>query len=93
MTLSSLSPASKPRRQRSGIGAAQLRRHPRVAHVDGRDEGHSDWFVYLEFGWHYAEDPASHAYGFDTLREALAAVRKAQPCDCEECEAEKGRAQ
>lgn len=78
------SPA-KPRRQRSGVGAAQLRAHPRVDSVDGRDAGFEDWFVYLEPGWRWRGYVGEHAHGFTTLREALAEVERAEPCDCEEC--------
>lgn len=76
---------SKPRRQRSGVGAARLRAHSRVAFVDGRDAGFEDWFVYLKPGRHWSGYIGEHAHGFTTLREALAAVQKSEPCDCDEC--------
>jgi hypothetical protein len=82
-------PARPGSRRHGGISAARLRAHPRVQFVDGRDQGFEDWFIYLQPGWHYAGDPGSHAYGFTTLREALAAAETAQPCDCDECEREK----
>ena len=53
--------------------------------MDGRDQGFEDWFVTLRAGWHWDGYIAEHAHGFTTLREALTAANKAQPCDCEEC--------
>jgi hypothetical protein len=71
--------------------AARLRTHPCVWFVDGRDQGFEDWFVTLHTGWHWDGYPAEHAHGFTTLREALAAVEKVQPCDCEQCREESAR--
>lgn len=81
----------KPRKSRSGVGAARLRAHPRVWFVDGRDVGFEDWFVTMRPGWcwgpgYYGE----HAMGFQYLREALAAVERAEPCDCDDCKRELG---
>jgi hypothetical protein len=82
---------SKPRRSRSGIGAARLRQHPRVEYVDGRDAGFEDWFIYLKPGWRWFGYVGEHAHGFETLREALREVNRAEPCDCEECQREAGK--
>jgi hypothetical protein len=81
----------KPRRVGVTRVGTRLRAHPRVWFVDGRDQGYEDWFITLRTGWHWNGYPAEHAHGFTTLREALAAVEKAQPCDCEQCQEERAR--
>lgn len=63
----------------------QLRGHPRVDSVDGREAGFEDWFVYLVPGWRWRGFIGEHAHGFTTLREALAAVKLTEPCGCDEC--------
>lgn len=82
---------SKPRRVRSGVGAARLRAHPRVWFVDGRDQGFEDWFITLRPGWHVEDSYGEHCFGESTLRECLSRVEAAKPCDCEQCQEEQAR--
>jgi hypothetical protein len=50
---------------------------------DERSIGNS-LIVTLKTGWRFKER-AEHVRGFDTKREALAEVRSAVRCDCEQC--------
>ena len=82
---------SAPRGPRPAKGSkleATLRSHPRVQHLDREDDG---WFVTLHAGWRDGDDPYAfaHCRGTQTLSEALAFVRAAKPCDCDQCSAEK----
>jgi hypothetical protein len=50
---------------------------------DERNIGNS-LIVTLTKGWRF-EERGEHVRGFDTKREAMAEVRAAKRCDCEQC--------
>ena len=59
-------------------------KHKQVEHWDDeRDIGNS-LIVTLKKGWRF-EECGEQVRGFDTTREAIAEVRAAKPCDCEQC--------
>lgn len=59
-------------------------RHPKIEHWDDeRPEGNS-LIVTLKPGWRFAFDHmvANHVAGFETVKEAMSAVRQAVACSC-----------
>jgi hypothetical protein len=76
-----------PRRRSKVYG--DLVAHPRVLHVD--QEPTDGWFITLRAGWKSADDPMApvHCFGADTLTKALRDVRRAIPCGCPQCAAER----
>lgn len=73
-----------------------LLRNPRVLWVDDDRSVGGGWFVTLANGWAFddAVPPGSpwvgkgnacHCHSYDTVAEALDAIRSASPCACERC--------
>ena len=59
-------------------------RHARIQFWDDeRAEGNS-LIVTLKDGWRF-EEPGEHVRGFDTVNEAMRAVRHSTACDCPQC--------
>jgi len=59
----------------------------KVQHWDDERSIGNALIVTLHYGWQFGTDPfqPEHTLGFDTPKEAKAAVRDAIPCDCPEC--------
>jgi hypothetical protein len=59
-------------------------RHSRILHWDDERSIGNSLIVTLAGGWKFSADPLSneHVRGFDTVKEAMAEVRSAIPCDC-----------
>lgn len=51
---------------------------------DERHLGHG-YIVTLLYGWSFEHNYHEGVRGFDTQREALEAIRDANPCECDEC--------
>jgi len=63
---------------------AAQKRHKRIMHWDDERKDGNSLIVSLVDGWNFG-DYSEHVRGFDTVREAMDAVRYAQPCDCDDC--------
>jgi hypothetical protein len=59
----------------------------KVEHWDDERGIGNSLIVTLAPGWQFGNDPAQHQHveGFDTVREARMAVRRALRCACTEC--------
>lgn len=72
------------------VGEANAsKRHPKALYWDEDEDGH---FVTLKRGWAFddnvpegEEGEACHVRGFDTVKEALAEIRRAGSCHCARC--------
>ena len=72
-----------------------LLRNPRVVWADDDRPHGGGWFVTLTNGWafdgavpagRFRDDcTACHCRAFDTVKEALEAIRRADPCHCQRC--------
>lgn len=54
---------------------------------DERAQGNS-LIITLRYGWHFPQVEC-HTIGVDTVKEAVAELRRSIPCACEECERHK----
>jgi hypothetical protein len=59
-------------------------KHKKIEYWDDEREIGNSLIVTLMKGWRF-EECGEHVRGFDTKREAMAEVRAAKPCDCEQC--------
>lgn len=59
-------------------------RHKKIEHWDDERSIDNSLIVTLKKGWRF-EEHGEHVRGFDTVKEAMAEVRSAQPCDCKVC--------
>lgn len=59
-------------------------KHKKVEHWDDERSIGNSLIVTLKKGWRFFED-GEHVRGFDTKRDAMADVRAAIKCQCEEC--------
>ncbi len=48
------------------------------------------YWIELVPGWQNGLDPGTHGIVEDTKREAMASLRYAKPCDCQECQQMRG---
>jgi len=60
-------------------------KHTKVEHWDDERSIGNSLIVTLKRGWAFDPKEREHVRGFDTRREAMADIRKAQRCDCGEC--------
>ena len=59
-------------------------KHSRIEYWDDERAIGNSLIVTLVKGWRF-EEKGEHVRGFDTKREAMAEVRAAKRCDCEQC--------
>jgi hypothetical protein len=59
-------------------------KHSKIEHWDDERAMGNSLIVTLVRGWRF-EDRGEHVRGFDTKSEAMASVRAAQRCSCDEC--------
>ena len=59
-------------------------RHKKIEHWDDERSIDNSLIVTLVKGWRF-EERGEHVRGFDTVKDAMAEVRAAQPCDCPVC--------
>lgn len=59
-------------------------RHNDIEHWDDERSIGNSLIVTLKKGLRF-DDRGEHVRGFDTVKEAMSAVRAAQPCDCKNC--------
>jgi hypothetical protein len=64
-------------------------RHKRIKHWDDERADGNSLIVTLQEGWAFYPSPdeasAEHVRGFDTVAEAMARVRRTEPCSCARC--------
>ena len=69
-------------------------KHKKVLHWDDERSYGNGFMVTTAYGWAFDPDPdecaASHVRGFDTAKDARAALKWVKPCECGRCKA--GRA-
>lgn len=58
-------------------------RHKRIEFWDDERSIGNSLIVSLHYGWCFS--PGEHVEGFDTVNQAMKAVRDSKPCNCEEC--------
>ena len=63
--------------------------HPKVLHWDDERSFGNGHIVTTAYGWAFDPDPdhnsAGHVAGFDTVKDAIRALRWARPCSCLRC--------
>jgi len=68
---------------------AQTQRHKKIQFWDDERKYGNSLIVTLHYGWAFGdnENPngGEHVRGFDTVKEAMAEVRAAEPCHCRTC--------